>query len=796
MAPSSSFARTAIARNVKDLPELIAQHDKAVRKLEKVLAKYLKNPQQLPASRPTCTPSKKDTSYSGSSKREKLDAIDYYTQRIRHLELMIKEVRRSVDRRSTMPYGFASFADIAEAHNIAYECRKTKPHGATVTLAPRPNDVIWNNMPLSSAVRSRRAWVNAMWVAILTLLWIAPNALMAIFLVNLGNLGKVWPAFQTSLESDTTFWGIVQGIAGPALTSLIYLVLPIIFRRLAIQAGDQTKTGRERHVVGKLYFFFVFNNLIVFSFFSIIWSFAAGVQQRIKQGENAGEAILEGHIASAIFSTLCNNSPFWVSYLLQRQLGAAIDLAQVWPLLQAFFLKRFSSPTPRELIELTAPPPFEYASYYNYFLFYATVTLCYSGIQPLVLLATAMYFCIDSYLKKYLILYRFVTKTESGGVFWRVLFNRFIFATILANLVVLLTLWVQGDGDHFQFYAVCPLPFLMFGFKFYCKNAFDEKIRFYSTRNANRHAEAGMQKEARLRSEKLASRFGHPALYKPLITPMVNSRAQNLLPSVYKGRLTDGREADAGDIMSVSGYSDMYALDSMQGGRPGKTANGIPGFEYVSESQMDFANYKNRPEFAEDHGGGEIYGRQGEIMRPNTPGTLAEISEYDGSKPGTPLSDRSTPFGPGRGRRNFTGLSDTSYQPFRPPPDVANFGSPPALSGSDMPSRSRTPMYAQDNGSDSALVQNAAEVPMGGNASYRDASLERGRMTPSRMTPGSVVSPLAQQPSLPSLRGGPHGGYSNLASEDAEDAADPAQYDYFRGGSGGRARRAPGEGWQ
>ena len=43
------------------------------------------------------------------------------------------------------------------------------------------------------------------------------------------------------------------------------------------------------------------------------------------------------------------------------------------------------------------------------------------GIQPLTLVATAMYFCIDSYLKKYLILYRFVTKTESGGLFWRVL---------------------------------------------------------------------------------------------------------------------------------------------------------------------------------------------------------------------------------------------------------------------------------------------------------------------------------------------------------------------------------------
>src|SRR3954462_10207626 len=98
-----------------------------------------------------------------------------------------------------------------------------------------------------------------------------------------------------------------------------------------------------------------------------------------------------------------------------------------------WFARTFLSPTPRQSIEWTAPPPFDYASYYNYFLFYSTVALCFAGIQPLVLVAVAIYFLIDVVLRKYLILYVFVTKTESGGMFWRVLFNRFIFGTILAN---------------------------------------------------------------------------------------------------------------------------------------------------------------------------------------------------------------------------------------------------------------------------------------------------------------------------------------------------------------------------
>ena len=768
----------------------------AVRRLEKFLARYLRNPDQLPANRPVCKPSKYDRSYENHSRGSKVDAIDYYTQRIRTLEFEIKEARKDVNNRSTMPYGFASYSDIAEAHNIAYACRKKKPHGAIIKLAPRPNDVIWTNMPLSSGARGRRRWINALWVTILTVVWIGPNAMIAIFLVNLANLGKVWPAFQRSLEANTNVWGAIQGIVAPALTSLVYLVLPIIFRRLAQKAGDQTKTGRERHVLAKLYAFFIFNNLLVFSLFNVIWSFISGVVAKTSKGTNAWDAIQKQDIAGGIFTSLCNNSPFWVTYLLQRQLGAALDLSQLWPLIQAFFLKTFSHPTPRELIELTAPPPFEYASYYNYFIFYATVTLCYAGIQPLVLVATAMYFFIDSFLKKYLILYRFVTKTESGGLFWRVLVNRMIFATILSNLVVLLTCWVRGDDRHIQFFAVIPLPFLMIGFKFYCKNAFDEKITYFSTRGTSKNTEAGIQKESRLRSEKLAMRFGHPALYKALITPMVHQRAQNMLPAVYKGRLSDGRDVDDGDLGTVSGYSDMVALDSMQGGRPGKRAKGFAGFEYVSENHMDFEFYKNRAEFAEEHGGGEIYGRQGEITRPETPGYWADGSDR-GSGPSSPvLSGRSTPLAQGNGRRAFTGMStmtETSYQPFRPPPSNA-YASPAGLGG-DIPGRSRSPFYGQENSSAAGLVQYAAAP----GSRSRNESQERGPMRSGSYAQNyeqgyhasPQPQPLTPGPSMGALGGGPQG-YSGLAQVDNDGSGDAAQYDYFRGGN--RARR-PGEGW-
>lgn len=781
--PNSSFARTAIARNVKDLPSLISEHDKAVRKLEEVLAKYLKNPNQLPAARPTCKPSKKDRSYGTYAKGQKLDAIEYHTQRIRDLEVEIKEVRMSVDKRSTLPYGFASYSDIAEAHNIAYALRKKKPHGATVQLAPRPNDIIWNNMPLTPSARSRKRWFNGLWVTILTLLWIVPNAFIAVFLVNLNNLGRLWPAFQRSLEADTKTWGAIQGIAAPALTSLVYLLLPIMFRRMSNNSGDKTKTGRERHVLAKMFSFFIFNNLIVFTLFSSLWSLIASIVEEADKGHDVWKFLLKERLLDGLFLAMCKSSIFWLTYLLQRQLGAAVDLAQLWPLFLAFWVKTFSSPTPRELIEATAPPPFDYAPYYNYFLFYVAVALCLAGIQPLVLPAAALYFCIDAWLKKYLLLYRFVTKTESGGMFWRVVFNRMIFATILSNVVVLLTTWVRGDGNHIQFYAVCPLPFILIGFKFYCRSAFDAKLRYYSTRNVGKHPENGLNAETKQRSERLASRFGHPALYKRLITPMVHQKAQNVLPSVYKGRLTGGREEEADDTMTVSGYSDMYALNNMQGGKPGKSAGGVPSFEIVSENKMDFQYFKNRAEFAEGHGGGDIYS----MTRPGTPGTFSDGRSdfYPPSRPESPASGRSSPFRPGHHAEGSGDGMDTSYTAYRPPQPSGFYTQ--QTSGMD---RGRSPLYAQDNGSSTGLVRGA--MPMASVPGSRDQSVEGGRMTPS----AGFRSPPVQTPAgmtVGALGGGPQG-YSGLANDDLDEhGGDPAQYDYFRGARSNR--RNPGEGW-
>ncbi|KAL6711271.1 hypothetical protein ACN47E_005802 [Coniothyrium glycines] len=689
--------RASIGRNVKDIPDLIEAHEEAVMDLEAVLAKYLKNPNKVPAERPLCTPSKKDPEYV--DKKQKVDAIDYLTARIQRLEAQIKEVRETIDKRDAMSYGFASYESIESAHSVAFAARSKHPKGTTVRLAPRPKDIIWKNLPLDPKTRRWRRVVNNFWIALLTLLYFIPNAFIAVFLSKLTNIAYVWPAFGTELAAHSRFWAIVQGLLAPALTSLFYYFLPIIFRRLSIKAGDTTKTSRERHVTSQLFSFFVFNNLFVFSLFSAVFTMVVMVVNLAKNERLPFMDIIRAIDPFVrVMQTLCEVSPYWVTWLVQRNLGAAIDLSQAINLAWGSFSRKFLNPTPRELITRTAPPPFDYASYYNYFLFYSTVALCFAPLQPVTLLVVAFYFSLDSWMKKYLLMYVFCTKNESGGAFWRMLFNRMLVGTFLSNCIIALLVVARGDAKWTMLAVMIPLPLGLIAFKFYCKSAFDNSIKYYTKGERAKGVEAPtpIDKESR-RRDRVAVRFGHPALYQKLTVPMVHEKSKHLLAEVYRGRLD-------GDVGDTAAFSDVYTMKRMSKEHPGKTAGAPAPFEFVSESNMDFENFKNRPEFSDEHGGeGSVYGAS--IDRPDTPGSVMGAGHHRG---------RST----SRDSDRTVGNDDTGViypQGYHHTPSALREYSPspePGLRSLD--SNSTTPYQIRD---DQRLVSGAA--PMGTHTPYQ-----------------------------------------------------------------------------
>lgn len=234
------------------------------------------------------------------------------------------------------------------------------------------------------------------------------------------------------------------------------------------------------------------------------------------------------------------------------------------------------------------------------------------------------------------------TKTESGGRFWRLLVNRMLFAVMLSNAVIALVVGAQGIGsinsvrNGNMLYAMIPLPFLIAAFKWYIKRAFDDKLLYYATEPFS--DSEGHGNDPKKRNDRVAVKFGNPALYKRLITPMVHAKSQHLLKEIYGHRSNADRNifdaphrrsTDRATPQTPLGYSDMY-MSEMDPGNTGRaTTQDLPQVEIVAEQDLDFENFKKRAEFREEFGGdGELYGRPEDLVsRPGTPSTFATMTD-------------------------------------------------------------------------------------------------------------------------------------------------------------------------
>ena len=102
--------------------------------------------------------------------------------------------------------------------------------------------------------------------------------------------------------------------------------------------------------------------------------------------------------------------------------------------------------------------------------------------------------------------------------------------SLVANLLTLLAIILRLGFFHWIWTATLP-PILFVGiFKFWLTRQFDQKFRWYlpsddSVRKTHVHSA-----NADNQGHRLEKRFGHPALYADLFTPMVHAKMVHLLP--------------------------------------------------------------------------------------------------------------------------------------------------------------------------------------------------------------------------------------------------------------------------
>ena len=105
-----------LGRDYKELPELVEEHLKITKKFETVLAKYLKNPHNLPLQRPKHN----EGGFFGLIGGESVDSIEFYSKKLHDLEKQIYAIRARRDTTFEPDSSvFVAFSDIRQAHKAA-----------------------------------------------------------------------------------------------------------------------------------------------------------------------------------------------------------------------------------------------------------------------------------------------------------------------------------------------------------------------------------------------------------------------------------------------------------------------------------------------------------------------------------------------------------------------------------------------------------------------------------------------------------------------------------------------------
>jgi len=520
-----------IGRKVKALPSLIEFHNTTVREFEGVLVKYLKGG-RLGKKRPTIRIG--GTCGCGG---KKMDAIDYYTAKLKRTEAKVEEFRRDHDTRKPENYGFASMAAVPYAHVVAQILKGKHPKGTTIELAPNPKDIIWENMNKSNFELARKKVIGFVWLAAVCFFNTVPLFIISI-LANLDSIRVYVPFLDNWAKASPHSFAFISGVLPPTVSGLFGFFLPIIMRWLSQYMGALTHSSLDRAVIARYFSFLVISQLVIFTLIGVIFNSVKQIVIQIGSKKSFHDIIENLHtLPDTINYTYINQASYWLTFFPLRGFLVVFDLAQIINLVWLSIKTRLFGRTPRDIREWTQPPEFQYAIYYSNILFMGAVGLVFAPLAPLVVVAAAVVLWMGSWVYKYQLMFVFISKVESGGRVWNVVINRLLVSVVLMQLLMILTIGLQYRFRSLQWLSTIPPILFIVAFKIYIDRVHLPAFQYYIPTEEEIKVARVHSERADTRGNRLERRFGHPALQADLFTPMLHAKMMPLLSQVYHGNL-------------------------------------------------------------------------------------------------------------------------------------------------------------------------------------------------------------------------------------------------------------------
>lgn len=156
----------------------------------------------------------------------KVDAINYYEERLRQIDEKIESARKM--EYLPTPLAFVTMESTAACQMAVQAILDPHPMRLLATLAPAPADVIWSNTYLPRTSRMLRSWTITLVIGLLTVFWSILLVPLA-WVLNIDTIEKVFPGFAQTLEDHPVFSSLVRTGLPTALLSLMTVLVPFVY---------------------------------------------------------------------------------------------------------------------------------------------------------------------------------------------------------------------------------------------------------------------------------------------------------------------------------------------------------------------------------------------------------------------------------------------------------------------------------------------------------------------------------------------------------------------------------------
>ncbi|KAJ1963015.1 phosphate metabolism protein 7 [Dipsacomyces acuminosporus] len=387
-----------VNRNVSELEAVVKDRDAKALKLEGLLTKYAVQCEQAynksvkkggaykEPKRPTMRESK--IPFKGP----KVDAITYLSTEIAKLNNQIDEMTEDLSKYKRQSSAFVLFNKQIAAHMSAQTVLDYKPFSMnSVSLDVYPEDIIWSNLNMNPYDRRIRSYISFAGTVGLTVVWTLLTAFLAT-LVQVKKLRTLGP-FK-NIPEDSKIMDIFSGIIPSVILAVLMALLPIILRLLLRLEGTPRTSEIELKLLGRFFFFQVWNVYLVTIFSSSILSIMA------KSIGNPGEIVKQ--IEKSVPESATN---ILVYVLLLAFTGAAKEVLQMVPLFLRYILPKLFAKTPRAIINSLKPKDFDWGTSIPVHTLMFLMGFSYSFIAPIVNWFVAIYFALFYLVYRYQFLY-------------------------------------------------------------------------------------------------------------------------------------------------------------------------------------------------------------------------------------------------------------------------------------------------------------------------------------------------------------------------------------------------------